>query len=95
MAWNIKFPKDVKAKAAAQGKHVLALGYECGIRAEFMLYKTEDEIFIMSRLAHEMHDGSDPREAMERAIASLEQAKKDLAERKRQREEREAVASSA
>lgn len=84
--WNIRWPKDLMQEAVDQGKHLLALGHQCGIRVEFFMFKTEDEIYILQGLAHEMHDGSDPREALEKVLANLAAAKQRLAERKAARE---------
>jgi len=82
-SWNIRFPKDCTQEAQAQGKSVLALGYECGMRAEFFHYRTDDEIYIISRFALGLCEGADPRQTLEVVLKDHAAARERLEERKR------------
>lgn len=82
MSWNIRFPKDMIAKARAKGKDLFAIGYYGGGRAEACMLWTDEETTLMWVMAHEINGGASPRDALATAEARIAEFKAREAEEK-------------
>lgn len=81
MNWNIRFTKDMLAKAAAKGKSLITIGYtgtDFG-RGEACMFWTDDQIRLLWLMAHEMNRGKTPREALALAESKIEDHEAKLA----------------
>ncbi len=81
MSWNIRFTKDMLAKAAVKGKSLLAIGYGGGDsgRGEACMFWTQEQITFLWLMAHEMNSGKTPREALEIILGEFPDTEAKLA----------------
>jgi hypothetical protein len=71
MNWDIRYPKDMIAKAKEKGKDLFAIGYYGSGRAEACMFLSDEHIALLWIMAHEIGRGASPRDALAAAEARI------------------------